>query len=169
MVPRHGPAYTARGAVEGVLRTPARFEVYEATRDLLVGKALLEDDVEQVQVLKVNAPAAGGSPDACVGGVDSFPPATKSERVDQFKRTMTAALTAGEMAYSNLARYVSTVDSLPGFRDKMPTDAVFRILRATNRGWAGALFDRRSTLVCVMALAGETLGGWSDGRTRCSE
>ena len=38
----------------------ARFEVYEATRDLLVGKALLEDDVEQVQVLKVNAPPAAG-------------------------------------------------------------------------------------------------------------
>lgn len=161
-------AYTAKGSVEGALRTPARFEVYEATRDLLVGKALLEDDVEQVQVLKVNAPAAGG-PDACVGRVDSFPSAAKSERVDQFKRTMTAAQTAGEMAYSDLARYVSTADSLPGFRDKMPADAVFRILRATNRGWAGVLFDRRSTLVCVMALADATLAGWSDGRTRCSE
>jgi hypothetical protein len=162
-------AYTARGAVEGALRTPARFEVYEATRDLLVGKALLEDDVEQVQVLKVNAPAAAGSPDACVGRVDTFPPAAQSERVDQFKRAMTAAITAGEMAYSNYARYLSTVDSLPGFRDKIPADAVFRILRATNRGWAGALFDKRSTLVCVMGLAGETLGGWADGRTRCSE
>ena len=161
-------AYTARGAIEGTLHAPARFEVYEATRDLLVGKALLEDDVEQVQVLKVNAPAVGGSPDACVGRVDSFP-AAKSVRVDQFKRTMMAAMTAGEMAYSNYARYVSTVDSLPGFRDKLPPDAVFRILRTTNRGWAGALFDGRSTLMCVMGLAGEALGGWSDGRIKCSE
>jgi len=160
-------AYTAKGVIEGALHTPARFEVYEATRDVLVGKALLEDDVEQVQVLKVSAPAAG-SPDACVGRVDSFP-AARSERADQFRRTMTAALTAGEMAYSNLARYVSTVDSLPGFRDKLPPDAVFRILRATTRGWAGVLFDTRSTLVCVMGLAGETPGGWADGRTRCSE
>jgi hypothetical protein len=103
-----------------------------------------------------------------VGRTDSFP-AARSERVDQFKRTMTAALTAGEMAYSNLARYVSTVDSLPGFRDKLPADAAFRILRATNRGWAGVLFDKRSTLVCVMALSDAAPAGWSDGRTRCSE
>jgi hypothetical protein len=161
-------AYTASGAIEGVLRTPPRFEVYEATRDVIVGKALLADDVEQVQVLKVMSPASGGQPDACVGRVDSFPQA-RSARVAQFKLAMNAALTAGEMAYSNYARYVSSVDSLPGFRDKLPTDAVFRVLRATNRGWAGALFDRRSTLVCVMALADATLAGWSDGQTRCSE
>jgi hypothetical protein len=162
-------AYTARGAVEGVLRMPSRFEVYGATRDVIVGKALLEDDVEQVQVLRVTAPPAAPQPEACVGRVDSFPPAAKSERVDQFKRTMIAAQTAGELAYSNYARYVSTVDSLPGFRDKLPPDAVFRILRTTSRGWAGALFDRRSTLMCVMGLAGEALGGWSDGRIKCSE
>ncbi|HEY8062044.1 MAG TPA: hypothetical protein VID74_04560 [Gemmatimonadales bacterium] len=162
-------AYTARGTVEGTLRTPARFEVYEATRDMLVGKALLEDDVEQVQVLKVSAPAATGAPDACVGRVDSFPPAAKSERVAQFRRAMTAAITAGEMAYSNYARYVSTLDSLPALRDKLPPDAVFRVLRAAKSGWAGALFDKRSTLVCVMALADATLAGWSDGRTGCSE
>ena len=150
------------------MRTPLRFEVYQATRDLILGKALLEDDVEQVEVLKVNAPVSGAQPDACVGQVDSFP-AARSERVDQFKRAMTAALTAGEMAYSNYARYVSNVDSLPGLHDKLPPEATFRILRATNRGWAGALFDKRSTLVCVMGLAGETLGGWADGRIRCSE
>ena len=161
-------AYTARGAVEGVLRTPSRFEVYGATRDVIVGKALLEDDVEQVQVLSVTSPPAAVRPEPCVGRVDSFP-AAKSERADQFKRTMMAAMTAGEMAYSNYARYVSTVDSLPGFREKLPPDAVFRILRTTNRGWAGALFDRRSTLMCVMGLAGEALGGWSDGRIKCSE
>jgi hypothetical protein len=162
-------AYTAGGTIEGALRTPARFEVYEATRDVLVGKALLEDDVEQVQVLKVNALAAAGRPDVCVGRVDSFPPAPKSERLDQFKRAMTAAQTAGEMAYSYYARYVSTADSLPALHDKLPADAVFRIVRATKQGWVGVLFDKRSTLVCVTGLGAETLGGWADGHTRCSE
>lgn len=161
-------AYTAKGIVEGALHTPPRFEVYQATRDRIVGKALLQDDVEQVQVLDVSAPGVKGPPDACIGRADSFP-AASSDRVAQFTRALTAAMAAGEMAYSNYARYVSSLDSLPQLRDKLPSDAIFRILRATKRGWAAALFDKGSTLVCVMALADATLAGWSDGRIKCSE
>jgi len=161
-------AFSSQGRAVGTLHMPPRFEVYQIGRDYVVGKALLEDDIEQVQVLSVGIPRSSASREVCAGKTDSFPDA-RSARADEFRTALRAAMTAGEMAYSNYARYVSSIDSLPQLKDKIPAGAMFRGLRATNRGWAAVLFDKRSTLVCVFALSDATLMGWADGRIKCSE
>jgi hypothetical protein len=161
-------AYSSNGTPVGTFQLPAKFEVYEFGRNYVVGKALLEDDIEQVQVLGVGIPPASRAREACSGRTDSFPDAN-SARAAEFRTALRAAMTAGEMAYSNYATYVSSIDSLPNLKDKLPAGSAFRVLRATNRGWAAAIYDRRSTLVCIFAEADAALLGWADGRIKCSE
>jgi len=161
-------AYSSAGSAMGTFRLPPRFELYEIGKNYVVGKALLEDDIEQVQVLAIGVPAASPVREACAGRIDSFPDVS-SPRATEFRAALRAALTAGEMAFSNYARYVTSIDSLPGLKEKLPAGSAFRGWRASQGGWAAAIYDRRSTLVCAFALNTARMTGWPDGRIKCSE
>lgn len=160
--------HSVTGQVLGAVRMPPGFELYGVEHGYLIGRKLLEDDVEQVQAFRVSTPRAALPLGTCAGVADSFPAAT-SDRATQLIKGLRNAMTAGEMAYSNYASYVSNLDSLPRLKDQLPGETVFRVLRASNRGWAAVLFDRRSTLVCLFGEADAVPAGWPDGAIRCSE
>ncbi len=160
--------HDGNGKPIGSVTLPPKFDLMQAGNGWVIGRALIEDDVEQVQVLRVTPPASARAVGSCTVPPEAFP-AAESARVAEFKLALRAAMTSGEMAYSDVASYVSSLDSLPGLRAKLPAGSVFRVISASNRGWSGAIFDKRSTLVCAFGMASEAPVGWSDGRVRCSE
>lgn len=158
--------YAASGNPIGSVTLPPRFAVYAVGSDYILGKRLDQDDVEHVEVLHVMAPRGATTHAACMGVPDAFPAVT-DERTAVLTKGLRAAMTAGEMAYSNYAAYVTTIDSLPQLAGRLPDGATFRVLAATRFGWSAVLFDLRSPLVCVFGEAGEAPHGWPDGDIRC--
>ncbi|MEO5799570.1 MAG: 6-bladed beta-propeller [Gemmatimonadales bacterium] len=155
--------HAASGKLLGTVQFPAGVELYQVGAGFAVGRLRDADEVEQVVVFRVATPPPPSVRPACAGNRDSLPGAS-GPRVTELKTILRNSLTAGEMAYSNLAHYVGTADSLTL---KLGDDMVFRVLRASNRGWAGAVFDRRTSLVCMFGLGDATPVGWPEGMMRC--
>ncbi|MGH7581841.1 MAG: 6-bladed beta-propeller [Gemmatimonadales bacterium] len=160
--------YAADGKPIGSVALPPRFKVYAIGSDYVLGKLLDEDDVEHVEVLRVTAPRLTPVHAACVTVRDSFPAVT-GERVDALKKGLRSAMTAGEMAYSNYATYVASLDSLPQLADRLPDATTFTVLAGDRFGWGAVLFDRRSPLVCAFGVASGVPHGWTDGDIRCMQ
>jgi hypothetical protein len=158
--------YTAAGTAIGSVTLPPRFELYAVGNDYILGKHLDPDDIEQIEVLRVSAPPSVGTRAACMAVPDSFTAVTDA-RAATLKQGLRTAMTAGELAYSNYASYVMSIDSLPRLADQLPEGATFRVLSASRFGWAAVLYDRRSPLVCAFGDAAETPHGWPDGEIRC--
>ncbi len=165
--PTSWTVYSAAGAALGKVILPVGFEVYQVGSDYVVGKRLIEDDIEQVQVLRIAAPSPG-SIAACSTKADSFNE-VKSERATVMIGALRNAMTAGEIAYSNYASYVGSLDSLRDYRTKLPSETTFTGFRVSNRGWGAMVFDTRSTLTCAFGLGSAALPGWRDGGIICRE
>jgi hypothetical protein len=160
--------HSTSGQRIGAIRLPAKFDVEDVQHGYVVGKTLTDDDVEEIQVVRTAGGPAPSPIAACGSVADSFG-VTRGERSGQLITGLRNAMTAGEMAYSNYSSYVSTLDSLPSLKEKLPAESAFRVLQSSNRGWSAALFDRRTTLVCLFGLSDAMPAGWPDGTVRCSE
>ena len=155
--------YSAEAKVLGTVQLPAGFELMQAGPDFVVGIGRLADDVEQAVVLRVTQTTTKTVRPACLDRTDTFaPPAT--QRIAVMKTTFRRVAMANEAARERLGHYVITLDSL-GF--VAPAGTTYRVLRATENGWAAVLFDMKSSLVCVMAVGDATPPGWTDGLLRC--
>ncbi|MES2305270.1 MAG: hypothetical protein V4558_07170 [Gemmatimonadota bacterium] len=155
--------YSPAGRPVASVQLPAGLELFQVTDGFVVGRLKDRDDVERVVVLRVNSPRAVGSRARCEGVKDTLPAAT-GPRLAELKGVMRSAMTAAEMAYSDVGHYVSTADSL---QLKLPADVRFRILRSTAAGWAAVVFDLRSTLACTFGIGDAAPLGWPEGMLRC--
>jgi hypothetical protein len=159
--------YSSAGTALGRVTLPVGFTLYQVGLDFVVGKRLIEDDIEQVQVLRVVAPAPV-SASACRIPGDTFPD-VKSERATVMTRALRDAMTAGEVAFSDWAHYVGSLDSLGDYRKKLPAETAFTGFLVSNRGWGAMIFDTRSTVTCAFGLGSAALPGWRDGAMICRE
>lgn len=155
--------YGDNGKVVGTVQLPAGFELMQAGSDFIAGIGRLADDVEQAVVLRMVQPKPAGPRPACLQRTDAFPPPL-TPQVALMKTTFRRAAVANEAARERFGHYVTTLDSL---RLDAPAGTVYRVLRATENGWAAALFDTKSSLVCIMAVGDATPPGWTDGVLRC--
>ncbi|MBK9548147.1 MAG: hypothetical protein IPO52_03315 [Gemmatimonadetes bacterium] len=159
---RQYTVYSPMARVLGRVVLPNGFEPIHIGANFIAGVGRLDDDVEQVQVWGLTAPAPGPRP-ACLTKSDSFPP-PKSPRVAEMKSLLRNAATALEAGFAQQKRYIGNVDSL---QLEVPSDIAYRTLRVTAGGWAIAVFDRKSSLVCTMSIGDGTPAGWPDGVIRC--
>jgi hypothetical protein len=159
---RQYTAYSPTARVLGRVVLPNGFEPIHIGANFIAGVGRLEDDVEQVQVWGLTAPAPGPRP-ACLATTDSFPP-PKSPRVAEMKTLLRNAATSLEAGFAQYKRYVSNPDSI---QLDVPSDIAYKPLRVTGLGWAIAVFDRKSQLFCTMSIGDATPAGWPDGVIRC--
>lgn len=153
--------YSSAGRLLAMAQLPPGLDLYHVADGYLVGRRMDSDDVEQVVVLRVAMPVA--TRPACIGLPGALP-AADGPRVAELKAVLRNAMTAAEVAYADVGRYVSTTDSL---RMEFPSDLRFRILRSSTRGWAAVVFDTRSTLSCMFGIGDAVPLGWPEGMLRC--
>ncbi len=158
---RQFTVYSPAGRSVGRVLLPAGFEPMQIEPTYVAGVGRLVDDVEQVQVWPVTTPAAGNA--ACMATVDSFP-VPSSLRLAELKTLVRNAATASEVSFIKYKRYVYSQDSL---ELDVPADMTYRTLRATGNGWAIVVFDRKSTLFCVMGIGDAAPAAWGNGMLRC--
>jgi hypothetical protein len=158
---RQFTVYSPAGRGVGRVMLPAGFEPMQITATFVAGVGRLGDDIEQIQVWPVTTPAAVRAP--CMDAVDSFP-VPSSLRLAEMKTLVRNAATASEASYVRYNRYVYSQDSL---ELEVPSDMVYRTLRATGNGWAISVFDKKSTLFCVMGVGDAAPAAWGNGMLRC--
>lgn len=158
---RQFTVYSPAGRSVGRVVLPASFEPMQIEPTFVAGVGRLTDDVEQIQVWPVTTPAAARP--ACMSTVDSFP-VPSSVRLAELKTLIRNAATASEASYARYNRYVYSKDSL---ELEVPSDMTYRTLRATGNGWAISVFDKKSTLFCVMGVGDAAPAAWGNGMLRC--
>lgn len=155
--------YAPSGRALGAVRLPTGLELYQVGDGFIVGRIKDADDVERVVVLRVATPRAPVTRPRCETSRDSMRTAI-GPRVAELKAIIHTAITAGEMAYANYGHYVTTADSM---RISVPSGALFRIVTTGKQGWAGVVFDTRSTVVCTFGIGDVVPPGWPEGAVRC--
>jgi hypothetical protein len=163
MQSREWRVYSLAGPFLGTVTLPPGATVLDLGADYMLAHMRDADDFEQVVEFRVSVPAGAIAP-LCAAKRDSFPFAsTNIARVTQLKQVLRDAMAANEVFFGDAARYPKTADSL---RMKLPGGTGVRVIEASGRGYATAVLDTQSTLVCVIRVADGSFN-WPDGITFC--
>ncbi len=162
---REWRVYSQAGPLQGTVMLPPGSTVFDVGAGYLLTESHDADGFEQVVEYRVALPAGAVAP-PCAAGVESFPHAsTSAPRGAQLTRVLQQAMVANEVAYSDLAHYPRSADSL---RLTLPAETVLRVIEASNRGYADAVLDARSTLFCVVRVGAGSFN-WPEAEVFCAQ
>jgi hypothetical protein len=151
------------GRVQARFTLPERFDPFQVTNDLVLGREFDDDDIERIAIYRVTgAPKLAGS--AACDGMRKPVSLASTPRVAELKREMRNLLTVGEVHYARAQRYPH---SLAEVRYEMPRDTEVAIISSGSRGWALAVSDRLTGVTCMVATGASVLVGYPEGMIQC--
>ena len=150
---------------------PAELEIYDYGKDYLIGRARDSLDVEYLRMYRFDTGNATmplhtytGSAHADTTVADSATAAAQYELRGAL-RMLTAKQ---EIFYSQPANSYRYSDDITKLADYQPPDGVaVRIVKAHERGWTAVAVDRRTGIMCGMAIGVDPPVGWSPGIATC--
>ena len=165
--------YDGDGSLLARVEMAPTFEIHQVGPNYLLGRARLELDVEVVRVRELdlspgtlaayrtsqslNGPAAGEEADESAG----LPP----EKMAAIRSSLRVLMMSQESFYADNRTYAGPGDHLTF---EAPEGIQLKIVHGDPWGWAGAVVDVESDVMCGVGVGLYVPPGWREGRVLCS-
>jgi hypothetical protein len=159
--------HTVTGRPLGAITLPTGFELLEAGRDFVLGRTTDADGFDHLAVYHATLPPAQPLQQKCVTPARDTMPVSKL--VGAAMRTdMRNAVAAFEGYHSKNGRYPTSIDEIKGqYTMSTPYEGSFVVTRVGAGSFSFAIFDKKTTMMCVIAVGDGIPAGWPNGNLMC--
>lgn len=156
---------TIDGRPLGTIALPAGLEVFQAGKDFVLGRTIDEDGFDHLVVLHVTLPTVPGQQKGCATPAPTANPLSEAT-VSAIKMDMRNLLSVFEFVHRKNKAYPTSLEAL-NFKTSPDHDGEIVIGPGAAGYFTVAIFDRKTTYACVVAMGTGIPAGWQNGYIMC--